>query len=343
MPSGSKDQIIGGGTPTDLPGTIGRLPVYTIGGLSAHISDSVFAQADSGKQLLMGITTATNDLVAGDSAVVIGNNALGRGPRNITIGDNAGQTVGSVAGADIIRIGTRALGLGANGISIGTDSNNGVDGVAIGHSAAVGTSGVAIGLSSTAQGVNSHIAIGKNSFASSSGGANIAIGQGANANVLVGTGGLNVAIGNLASISSVAGGIICIGSSAQANPGVGKNGAIAIGASSNASHGAAIALGMNATTTQDGEFVVGDISNAPVSLVSIRPAAGTPIRHRNSADGWAIRNLVNTLDIFKVDESATAGDVRLLVWDVTAATLKRVTVGVADSGGVGFKLLRVVN
>lgn len=48
-------------------------------------------------------------------------------------------------------------------------------------------------------------------------------------------------------------------------------------------------------------------------------------------------------DIFAVDESATARDTKLLIFDVDNNTLERVTVGVADSGGVGFKLLRIPN
>jgi hypothetical protein len=44
-----------------------------------------------------------------------------------------------------------------------------------------------------------------------------------------------------------------------------------------------------------------------------------------------------------LEPSATAGDTLLLVYDVSAAAQKRVTVGAADSGGAGFKLLRVPN
>lgn len=44
-----------------------------------------------------------------------------------------------------------------------------------------------------------------------------------------------------------------------------------------------------------------------------------------------------------VADSVTAGDTYLLVYDVDNATLERVTVGAADSGGVGFKVLRIPN
>jgi len=41
--------------------------------------------------------------------------------------------------------------------------------------------------------------------------------------------------------------------------------------------------------------------------------------------------------------SNTAGDTRFLIYDVDNGTLERVTVGAADSGGVGYKVLRILN
>lgn len=51
----------------------------------------------------------------------------------------------------------------------------------------------------------------------------------------------------------------------------------------------------------------------------------------------------DTQTIFKFDVNTTAGNTRFLVWDVDNATLERVSVGVADSGGAGFKVLRIAN
>ena len=45
----------------------------------------------------------------------------------------------------------------------------------------------------------------------------------------------------------------------------------------------------------------------------------------------------------KVDGSTTTGDTRFFLYDATAGTIKRVLVGAADSGGTGFKMLRVAN
>lgn len=48
-------------------------------------------------------------------------------------------------------------------------------------------------------------------------------------------------------------------------------------------------------------------------------------------------------DIAQFDGSSTADDTRMLLWDVTAGSLKRVTRGAADSGGTGFRVLRIPN
>lgn len=44
-----------------------------------------------------------------------------------------------------------------------------------------------------------------------------------------------------------------------------------------------------------------------------------------------------------LDASSVAGQTRMLLWDVDSGSLQRVTVGAADSGGVGFKVLRIPN
>ena len=49
------------------------------------------------------------------------------------------------------------------------------------------------------------------------------------------------------------------------------------------------------------------------------------------------------VESLRVDDSAVAGDTRFMIYDVDNATLERVTVGAADSGGLGFKVLRIPN
>ena len=52
---------------------------------------------------------------------------------------------------------------------------------------------------------------------------------------------------------------------------------------------------------------------------------------------------VTGTEVMRLDFSTTATQTRMLVYDVDNATLERVTVGAADSGGVGFKVLRIPN
>ena len=45
----------------------------------------------------------------------------------------------------------------------------------------------------------------------------------------------------------------------------------------------------------------------------------------------------------RVDASSTAGNTRMRVYDVDNSTIARVSVGADDSGGAGFKVLRIPN
>jgi hypothetical protein len=45
----------------------------------------------------------------------------------------------------------------------------------------------------------------------------------------------------------------------------------------------------------------------------------------------------------EIDWTTTAGETRLLLYDVDTGTLQRVSVGAADSGGTGYKVLRIPN
>jgi len=100
--------------------------------------------------------------------------------------------------------------------------------------------------------------------------------------------------------------------------------AIAIGTSASATAsgatGASVALGP-AATAATGQCVIG-ATGFPMELRIIAAAAGERLR---------------------VDATATAGQTALMLYDVDNNTLERVTVGAADSGGVGFKLLRIPN
>lgn len=54
-------------------------------------------------------------------------------------------------------------------------------------------------------------------------------------------------------------------------------------------------------------------------------------------------DLQATSTVIKVDDDSTAGNTRLYLYDVDNGQLERVSVGAADSGGAGYKVLRIPN
>ena len=52
---------------------------------------------------------------------------------------------------------------------------------------------------------------------------------------------------------------------------------------------------------------------------------------------------IATVETLRVDNDSTAGNTRMMVFDVDNNALERVSVGAADSGGAGFKVLRIPN
>lgn len=75
-------------------------------------------------------------------------------------------------------------------------------------------------------------------------------------------------------------------------------------------------------------------------------AIWTTATHASRTAKWQFQLVGNAAALATVaefDMSTTAGDTRFLIYDVDNGTLERVTVGAADSGGTGFKLLRIPN
>ena len=67
----------------------------------------------------------------------------------------------------------------------------------------------------------------------------------------------------------------------------------------------------------------------------VRGGVSVPITKLN------IKNLSE--DTLDTDASVVAGDTRFLLYDVDTGALAKVTVGADDSGGSGFKVLRIPN
>jgi hypothetical protein len=59
--------------------------------------------------------------------------------------------------------------------------------------------------------------------------------------------------------------------------------------------------------------------------------------------GSKIRLNIQGSQAMELDRSTITGDTRLMLWDVSAGTMVRVTRGAADSGGTGYRVLRIPN
>lgn len=105
-------------------------------------------------------------------------------------------------------------------------------------------------------------------------------------------------------------------------------------------------------------FVAGNVSSLAInaSNVSVQGTLGLSVNPTGKlyldggADTYMNESSANVFGIvvggttsIQSDTSGTATHTRLLIYDVDNATLERVTVGIADSGGVGFKVLRIPN
>ena len=62
-----------------------------------------------------------------------------------------------------------------------------------------------------------------------------------------------------------------------------------------------------------------------------------------SANNDKLRLINSTGEIVQFDANSSAGATRFWVYDVDNGQLERVTVGAPDSGGAGFKVLRIPN
>jgi len=111
------------------------------------------------------------------------------------------------------------------------------------------------------------------------------------------------------------------------------------------------------------EFVAGGSRRAYISGAAIAITGGNifyvhagnasvpGIRGNNDADtGLIMADTIGQMAItcagtirFRLDNDATAGNTSMLLYDVDGAALVRVSVGADDSGGSGYKVLRIPN
>jgi len=275
---------------------------------------------------------------AGNESVLIGRGAAAAGVGAVAIG----RLASSGAGASNVAIGNSASCAGGAGVAIKGTINSG------GSNSSVAISGTVTGT------VNGSVAIGGSTAAD--GGIAIGIGSAAN-----GVG--SIAVGSLITVSP--------------NGGIGIGGGVGIG------HTNGIAIGAGASTFAAQQLVIGSNANGPApintvvvghGLNAIANPTGVLFRLTNSsgadnaAGNYTVQPGISTGNAvagdFRVDvgvpgasssvlqtvttrlavrATVTALDTWLMIYDVDNATLERVSVGAVDSGGAGFKLLRIPN
>jgi hypothetical protein len=110
--------------------------------------------------------------------------------------------------------------------------------------------------------------------------------------------------------------------------------------------GGATAQGSSATVSDAGDVIAAAgryfmVASSDIQFGDLL-GTGDSVVGYNGGKAVKFRDNGGTIG-FQVDASATATHTRMLVWDVDNAALERVTVGAADSGGSGFKVLRIPN
>jgi hypothetical protein len=274
-----------------------------------------------------------------------------------------------------VAVGFNALGTGTTGVSDSTAIGHGALALAtVGNNTAVGSqAGDAITTGEF------HVAVGTVALtAMSTGGGCVAVGYGAlTADV---SGGENTAVGyNAGSTLTLGSANVIIGYDARVASGAAKDGNVVIGRRAESPFNDCICIGRFALSTAANQCVIGSstsqitdmfvgrgasdgapttvtINNTGASGTNIAGAALRLAGGRSTGTGAAGNVSIMTspsgssgavlnalAEAARFDASTTAGQTRFLVYDVDNGTLERVTVGAADSGGVGFKVLRIPN
>jgi len=94
-----------------------------------------------------------------------------------------------------------------------------------------------------------------------------------------------------------------------------------------------------------GRIMFGSPSSNAHSIIESAYNAGAPtmsVITNISGGSVSLRGGANVFGL-SVDGNATAAQTRLLIYDIDNATSSRVSVGAADSGGAGYKVLRIPN
>jgi hypothetical protein len=93
-----------------------------------------------------------------------------------------------------------------------------------------------------------------------------------------------------------------------------------------------------------GDILIVDTTNGYIEVANagIR-FTSTPATGIQTDGNHKIQLVSNGDEVFRAYNVATAGFTRIAVWDNDAGSLQNVTVGADDSGGGGYKVLRIPN
>ena len=304
-----------------------------IGGATATVA--------TGQSVVIGNGASSLNTAGANTNVVIGKNAVnGLGHGNVVIGDAATAAGSGATSADMV-----VIGRGANV----TNPAGGANSVVIGAGAAqtLGSQNVVIGSTASAAVNNANVVIG---FAAVlSGGAGVAscvlVGPNTSTNKT-----RNVLIGaSLIDASSASGNLAIIGTGWTSSANMPSNTCGFL----NSSGFTTMIVGNSHEAAAPGSLTFrlcnGLGANIAAGSLTLQAGLGT------GTGASAVVNLASSIPIgagstlqtsrtgFRMSPSVTAGETDIMVFDVDNATLERVTVGAADSGGAGFKVLRIPN
>lgn len=358
--------IVGAGIKAQAPFTVGQFPVV-VQSDPATVSDGNIRQDGSTPPKVyvgesgyaVGVTVlggAVSKAAGTNQHIVIGSGATAlptlETRASVVIGKNAvnGLSTGNI----VIGDGADATGSGAAGglsVLIGVDCkiNNPAAGqgcVAIGNGVtiALGSQHVAIGGSVSITANNGITVVGSGS--SVSGGAGVSnvtlIGQGHTTNST-----RNIAVGTGCNFTGFSNSIV-LGISVA----VDANNTVYL-CNNDPTGYTQVVIGKGSTSTSPQAITIRGTNalNANVAAAAVTLAAGRSTGNAASApvniDVGVVGAAGAALQVqqtgVRVSYSATADDTYLMLFDVNSGTIKRVVVGAVDSGGAGFRLLRVVN
>ncbi len=329
------------------------------GAFTLDSDESLFAGSGAGAAL----TTGADNFLAGNNA----GNDLTIGSDNILIGENAGALLVSQTGN---------VGIGRNALSAVDPAAGTREHTAVGYQAASSITfsqrTVAIGFEAMRDATSfasGSIAIGHHAAASNRAQSVIAIGDGvldntgnSNNNVVIGNSAMTGGASSDGSRNNVIGnGSMPAWTTAAGNVVMGHNGALLLTTADQCvligeEIAAALTTGDNNTilgrraganiSTGSGSVIIGHsagpTANQSNELYIHNAQSNTPLIYGDFSGGQVSIHS-GTTEVLRTDGDSTAGNTRFMIYDVDNAMLERVTVGAPDSGGTGFKVLRIPN